>query len=240
MSTDGMKSGGVDAEDMNMGALCADGMVLIPEGDIRMRDDRKKCIWQVHVRPFLLHRHPVTQACYMAVTGGNPSVFTGDGHPMDSVSWLEAVAFCNALSQREGLPAYYEVQGEHVTPDASGSIGYRLPTEAEWQYACQTGTDDVRYGELDEIAWFARNAGGSTHPAGLKRPNAWGLHDMLGNVWEWCWDLYDEKVYGSYRIFRGGGWSDEERGCLATNRRRGHPTFRIDDLGFRVARSIAP
>lgn len=70
-----------------------------------------------------------------------------------------------------------------------------------------------------------------------KEPNAWGLYDMIGNVWEWCWDLYDEKVYGSYRVFRGGGWFDPERGCLSTNRRRGHPTFHIDDLGFRLAKT---
>ncbi len=73
---------------------------------------------------------------------------------------------------------------------------------------------------------------------GQKEPNQWGLYDMLGNVWEWCWDVYDEKVYGTYRIFRGGGWNDTERGCLASNRRRSHPTFQIDDLGFRIAQSI--
>ena len=220
--------------------MSADGMILIPEGNILMRDDRKKRMWMVHIQPFMLHKHPVTQARYMAVTGGNPSAFAGDEHPVDSVSWLEAIAFCNALSCQEGLPAYYDVHGDQVTPNSSAGTGYRLPTDAEWQYACQTGTTDARYGELDEIAWHVGNAGGSTHPVGGKLPNAWGLHDMLGNVWEWCWDLYDDKVYGSYRIFRGGGWSDEERGCLATNRRRGHPTFRIDDLGFRIARSPSP
>lgn len=230
----------MDIRPLSAETVYTDGMVLIPEGDIRMRDDRKKRVWQVHIRPFMLHRFPVTQSGFLAVTGGNPSAFVGDEHPADSVSWLEAVAFCNALSQREGLPVYYDVQGEHVTAVSSAGTGYRLPSEAEWQYACQAGTEDVRYGELDEIAWYAGNAAGSTHPVGGKRPNAWGLYDMLGNVWEWCWDLYDENVYGPYRIFRGGGWSDEARGCLATNRRRGHPTFLIDDLGFRVARSLAP
>jgi formylglycine-generating enzyme required for sulfatase activity len=117
--------------------------------------------------------------------------------------------------------------------------GYRLPTEAEWEYACKAGTTGIRYGDLDDIAWYKANSDRSPHDVGLKEPNAWGLYDMLGNVWEWCSDIYDESVYGSYRIFRGGGWSDEERGCMATNRSRSHPTsFKIDDLGFRIARNI--
>ncbi|WP_152495388.1 formylglycine-generating enzyme family protein, partial [Dehalobacter sp. UNSWDHB] len=97
-------------------------------------------------------------------------------------------------------------------------------------YGCETS--------VNKIAWYKENSEGRTHEVGTKEPNAWGLYDMLGNVWEWCWDIYDEKVYGPYRIFRGGGWFDPERGCLATNRRRGHPTFRIDDLGFRLAKSL--
>lgn len=79
---------------------------------------------------------------------------------------------------------------------------------------------------------------GGVRDVGGKAPNAWGLHDMLGNVWEWCWDLYDEEVYGAYRIFRGGGWAESERGCGASVRRRSHPTFAIDDLGFRLARTV--
>lgn len=118
------------------------------------------------------------------------------------------------------------------------SIGYRLPSEAEWEYACRAGTDGPRYGDIDSIAWYRENSGGYIHPVGQKQPNAWGLYDMLGNVWEWCSDQYDPVVYGSYRIFRGGGWADAERGCLATNRRRSHPTFQIDDLGFRLAQSL--
>lgn len=114
--------------------------------------------------------------------------------------------------------------------------GFRLPTEAEWQYACQTGTKDIRYGGLDEVAWFKDNSNGRTHEVGQKKPNGWGLYDMLGNVWEWCSDIYDETVYGNYRVFRGGGWCDHERSVMATTRRRSHPiSFKIDDLGFRIA-----
>jgi len=150
------------------------------------------------------------------------------------------VSFCNLLSRQSGLQECYKVSddGEGVVCDWEAD-GYRLPTEAEWQYGCKAGTGGYRYGELDEIAWYEENSGGMAHEVGKKLPNAWGLYDMLGNVWEWCWDIYDVNVYGSYRLFRGGSWAEEERGCGATCRRRSHPTFRIDDLGFRLARSLS-
>ena len=116
--------------------------------------------------------------------------------------------------------------------------GYRLPTEAEWQYACKAGTAGYRYGELDEIAWYRGNAEGRVRDVGGKEPNAWGLYDMLGKRMGMVLDQYDADVYGSYRVFRGGSWAEEARGCGATCRRRSHPTFRIDDLGFRLARSL--
>ena len=116
--------------------------------------------------------------------------------------------------------------------------GYRLPTEAEWEYACRAGTTGPRYGPLDVIAFYRQNSGERVHAVGSKRPNAWGLYDLLGNVWEWCWDLYDADVYGSYRVLRGGGWFDEHWSVRASVRRRSHPTFVTDDLGFRVARTM--
>jgi len=117
--------------------------------------------------------------------------------------------------------------------------GFRLPTEAEWQFACQSGTKKIRYDELHKIAWYKDNSQNTTHEVGQKKPNTWGVYDMLGNVWEWCSDIYDETVYGSYRVFRGGGWYDEERSVMATTRRKSHPTsFKIDDLWFRIAKNI--
>jgi formylglycine-generating enzyme required for sulfatase activity len=211
----------------------------IPTGQIELRDDRKKQTWTVAIQPFLLAKFPVTQALYAAVMQQNPSTFQNPQKPVETVSWVEAAQFCNALSAREKLEFCYQLPAnlENITfnPEANG---YRLPTEAEWEYACKAGNPAPRYGALEAIAWFKENSGSGTHEVGQKQPNAWGLFDMLGNVWEWCSDIYDEEVYGSYRIIRGGGWADAERGILATNRRRSHPvSFKIDDLGFRVARN---
>ncbi|MCB8819790.1 formylglycine-generating enzyme family protein [Microvirga rosea] len=216
-------------------------MVQIPAGIIELRDDRIGRRWSVEIREFAIGCYPVTQAQYAAVTGQWPSTLTDANCPVESVSWIDAIRFCNALSQARGLQTSYAVHadGTGATLDPQ-SNGYRLPTEAEWEYACRAGISGPRYAELDQIAWYRENSGGRTHGVGQKQPNAWGLYDMLGNVWEWCADQYDPEVYGSYRVFRGGGWADPERGCLATNRRRSHPTFTIDDLGFRVARSIHP
>ncbi|WP_157201635.1 formylglycine-generating enzyme family protein [Massilia sp. Root418] len=176
-----------------------------------MRDDRTCRAWAVTLESFQIACYPVTQSQYAAVTGAWPSPVRAGQNPVVGVTWLDAVHYCNQLSQAEGLTACYALSADD--------------------------TGATRYGELDAIAWYASNSGGGTHDVGAKQPNAWGLHDMLGSVWEWCTDLYDAEVYGDYRVFRGGGWADLERGCLAANRRRSHPTFAIDDLGFRLARS---
>jgi sulfatase modifying factor 1 len=222
-------------------------MMTIPPGQVTLSDRRTSRSWSVELAPYLLAAFPVTQAQYADVIGQWPSTARGDQHvaePVESVSWVDAVRFCNALSDREGLaPAYlfqadFHADADGVEWDASAD-GYRLPTEAEWEHACRAGTTGPRYGPLDEIAWYRNNSGGRIHDVGGKQPNAWGLHDMLGNVWDWCWDIYDAQVYGTYRVMRGGGWFDEHWSCRASVRRRSHPTFRIDDVGFRLARSIA-
>ncbi|HLP54074.1 MAG TPA: SUMF1/EgtB/PvdO family nonheme iron enzyme [Fluviicola sp.] len=223
---------------MNTHTDLSELMVRLPAGEIVLRDDRTKQQWKVELNSFLLAKFPVTQAFYFEITNQVPGTFTGENLPVETVSWKDAVTFCNELSAREGLERCYAFNREEISFDPKAN-GYRLPTEAEWEYACKAGTTGVRYGELNDIAWYKDNSDKTTHPVGTKAPNAWGLYDMLGNVWEWCSDIYDETVYGSYRIFRGGGWFDEERGCMATNRRRSHPvSFKIDDLGFRIARTI--
>ncbi|WP_132944604.1 SUMF1/EgtB/PvdO family nonheme iron enzyme [Tumebacillus sp. BK434] len=214
-------------------------MITLPAGQADLRDDRIKKTWSVELDAFLLAPVPVTNALYAAIMQKSLGPEADPQAPVVEVSWLEAIAFCNLLSEHEELQSCYTVcdDGETVVWNREAN-GYRLPTEAEWQYACKAGTTGYRYGELDDIAWYRQNSAGTVHPVGEKQPNAWGLSDMVGNVWEWCWDVYDEEVYGSYRIFRGGSWAEEERGCGATCRRRSHPTFRIDDLGFRLARSL--
>ena len=215
-------------------------MVEIPKGEIVLRDDRINEKWKVIIQPFLLSKYLVTQELYELITQQNPSASKGKNKPVECVSWLDSVKFCNLLSGKLGLTPYYKVDDEldDFIIDTTAN-GYRLPSEAEWEYACKAGSADIRYGDTDKIAWYKLNANGHTHDIGSKEANNWGVYDMLGNVWEWCSDKYDETVYGTYRIFRGGGWNDEERGCLATNRRRSHPTaFKIDDLGFRLAKNL--
>lgn len=227
-------------KDVFLENLINDQMVAIPSGEIALRDDRTGEKWTVNIEAFNLAKFTVNQELYFEIMHSNPSAFKGPTLPVETVSWKEAVLFCNTLSHKLNLKPCYvlhkEVEEVTYIPTANG---FRLPTEAEWEYACKAGTAGIRYGDLDTIAWYKDNANRITHPVGSKVPNAWGLYDMLGNVWEWCSDLYDTEVYGSYRIFRGGGWCDEERSVMATTRRRSHPSsFKIDDLGFRIAQNI--
>ncbi len=216
-----------------------DWMVSIPKGNVPLRDDRKKESWNVDIEKFLLSKFQITQELYLSVISTNPSIFQGKNKPVESVSWYDSIAFCNALSDLNGFEKYYSVDVVSETVEiVKKANGYRLPTDAEWEYSCRAGSRLVQYGPIDEISWFEGNSESTTHDVGLKKPNDFGLFDMLGNVWEWCWDVYDPEVYGSYRVFRGGGWCDTARGCLASNRRRSHPTYKVDDLGFRVARSL--
>jgi len=208
-------------------------------------------------RPFYLGVHEVTQRQFEEVMGRNPSRFSASGegkeqiagaatdaYPVESVSWADAVLFCNKLSEKEGLKAFYQIDGETVTVLSWSGDGYRLPAEAEWEYAAGGDPED-----LGGSAWYAQNSGNVTHPVGQKRPNRFGLHDMLGNVWEWCWDVYDEGYYklspsqdprGPFevarRVIRGGSWDDFPRYCRSSFRSRYVPVHRSNYLGFRVAR----
>jgi formylglycine-generating enzyme required for sulfatase activity len=202
-------------------------------------------------KAFYLGIHEVTQDQYRAVTRENPSIFKGsDDLPVENVSWLDAVKFCNKLSERERRMPCFRINGSEVTPVAGN--GYRLPTEAEWEYAARAKSTTIYpFGDdpskLGEHAWFFGNSESKTHQVGQKQPNRWGLYDMLGNVWEWCADGYDENYYASSpsidprcaatdppRVLRGGGWDYDPRGCRPANRNRDLPVYRDNNLGFRA------
>jgi len=192
-------------------------------------------------KPFMLGVHEVTQEQYERVMDVNPSAFKGSNNPVDNVSWDDAVEFCRKLSE---LPA----------EKAAGRV-YRLPTEAEWEYACRAetttaysfGDDDT---ELGEYAWLKQNSGDKTHPVGGKKPNAWGLYDMHGNVWEWCQDWYGEYPIGTVtdptgatsglsRVIRGGGCINNAKYCRSAYRYGFNPALRslFNGRGFRVSLS---
>ena len=184
---------------------------------------------------FWVSDHEVKQAEYEAVMGGNPSSFKGDlNRPVDSVSWNDAVLYCQKLTERE--------RGAGLI---TARQAYRLPTEAEWEYSARAGTTGARYGELAAISWWAGNAGNATHPVKQKAANAWGLYDMLGNVWEWCGDwsggyptgsVTDPTgpSSGSLRVLRGGGWwLDVARGVRSAGRYGYGPGNRVSNVGFR-------
>ena len=216
------------------------------EGNREAFDDEKPRHRVQITRPFELMTTPVTQALYEHVSGKNPSSRKDPKAPVTDVSWFDAVAFANALSERMGLPKAYAIDSTEVRWDR-GSTGYRLPTEAEWEYACRAGTEAPRYGPLDAIAWYNKNSDGRTHAVGEKAPNAWGLHDMIGNVWDWCWDwkasyssgeVSDPAVSaeGSYRVARGGSWRGDARSARAADRAFSPTGSASGALGFRLAR----
>jgi formylglycine-generating enzyme required for sulfatase activity len=239
------------------------GMKLnpIPAGEFQMgstESDNEKPRHLVTIsRPFYLGVYPVTQREYMQISKKNPSRFSSsDRLPVESVSWFDAVAFCNELSRKEGLQPFFTINGQSVeVPDWNGP-GYRLPTEAEWEYACRAGTatrfsfgDDVKL--LGQHAWYSQNSGQQTHPVGEKRPNPFGLFDMHGNVWEWCWDWFDAcynnnilsrldpngPKTGVARVPRGGAWGFSAIDVRSASRLRGAPAGRDDDFGIRLART---
>jgi formylglycine-generating enzyme len=238
---------------------------LIPEGRFVMgteRPDHEESAsprYEVKIsKPFFLLTTPVTQALYLKVMDEARFKFPHPEHPAENVSWYDALEFCNRLSKLEGLEPAYQVslKGVHWSRSANG---YRLPTEAEWEHAARAHNTHPYAGgdEVESLAWCSLNASSSTHPVAQKAPNAWGLYDMSGNVWEWCYDLFKEGVYQKRaskslerpfedpveeghegpRLIRGGSWSLEPEGVELSHRSRLAPHFKTSRIGFRVARS---
>ncbi|XVQ88168.1 formylglycine-generating enzyme family protein [Microbispora siamensis] len=162
--------------------VTAERMIRIPAGRILLRDEGTRTNWVAEVADFLLAPYPVTAELYRSVTGETPSNSAGPLTPVTEFSWNDAVRFCNLLSEAAGLTPCYSIGGDVNAQDVVcdwNAYGYRLPSEAEWEYACRAGTTDVRYGDLDEIAWYRENSGGRVRDVGTRAPNAWGLHDMM-------------------------------------------------------------
>ncbi len=249
----------------------ADDMILIPAGKFEMgspateiRREKDETLHSVAVDAFYLGAREVTQGEYRELTGRSPGAFTGDNLPVENVSWFEAVEYCNARSSREGLNPAYTVSGSGKARTVTWNReadGYRLPTEAEWEYACRAGTttpfstgDNVTVDQANYYGTYPYNNHPSgeyrsrTVPAGSFAPNPWGLHDMHGNVWEWCWDWYGAypdgavsdpagPASGTYRVNRGGGWNDFGRHLRSAYRAATPPANSTFNLGFRLARN---
>ena len=246
-------------------------MVEIPAGRFLMgtlagepghQDGEGPQHWVTISKPFLMGKTEVTQGQWRTVMGSNPSHFSSCGGdcPVEQVTWLDAIEFCNRLSDREGLSRCYRGVYPNITWDRN-CTSYRLPTEAEWEYAARAGSTtafasgsiirELRCGHdpnLDLMGWYCHNSGDRTHPVAQKQANAWGLFDMHGNVWEWVWDWYGNypsssvadpvgPSSGSTWVFRGGSWYYFAFFCQSAVRFANHG-FPGSDLGFRLSRSL--
>ncbi|MBP6826407.1 MAG: formylglycine-generating enzyme family protein [Saprospiraceae bacterium] len=177
--------------------------------------------------------------CWRHTEFGGLRLAADDRCPVVHVSWNDAARYCNWLSMREKLEKVYDFQADTVVCNPLAN-GYRLPSEAEWEYAAAGGKDNPKSrfsgsSAIPEIAWYSGNAAKKIHPVGGKKANTFGLFDLTGNVWEWCHNLYEKD--GALRALRGGSWNNNARHCRITNRTNRFPDFRDGNLGFRVVRN---
>lgn len=235
------KSVTVEAEKTATGSLPGMTFRKIPGGSFQMGSNDgagyKKPVHRVTISPFYMMTTEVTQAQWQAVMGSNPSYFKGDNLPVEQVFWEDVKDFIEKLNQKDP------------------GKGYRLPSEAEWEYACRAVTTTNYYSgdsesDLGRAGWYYGNSGRETHPVGQKSPNNWGLYDMHGNVWEWCEDYWHDNYSGaptngsawlspssSSLVLRGGFWVNYDYGCRSANRVNDNPSVRYNNCGFRLVRS---
>jgi formylglycine-generating enzyme required for sulfatase activity len=214
----------------------------------------EKPVHSVTLVSFYVSKYEVTQGLYKSVIGNNPSRLTGDDNlPVEMVSWYDAIKFCNALSLRDGFPPCYAIHGTDVTCNFN-VIGYRLPTEAEWEYAARGGSLSQGYkysgsNTAGDVSWNGDNSGFLTHPVGTKAPNELGIYDMSGNVFEWCWDWYGKYESEAqinplgpsgrlFRVNRGGSMLFKVQGVSVASRSNCDPAERSKILGCRLFKTI--
>jgi formylglycine-generating enzyme required for sulfatase activity len=238
-----------------------EGFVLVEGGAFTMgspsnepdRFDSEGPRHQVTVKSFYMGKREVTQREWQELMGNNPSNFKGDNLPVEQVNWFEAIEYCNRRSVKEGLTPCSRGSGNSISCDWNAN-GYRLPTEAEWEYAAKGGNKNflpylyAGSDNLEAVGWYDGNSGSRTHPVGTKAANDLGLYDMSGNVWEWCWDWRGDygsgtqtdpagPSSGSNRVLRGGAWSGNARFPRSSGRNSNVPSGRAGDGGFRLART---
>jgi sulfatase modifying factor 1 len=234
-------------------------LVLIAGGQFTMgdKDEVDAAPHEVTVSSFYMDKHLVTQEQYEKLMKDNPSRWKGAKNPVEGVRWSDCVKFCNERSRAEGLTPCYDLTTWQCNFEANG---YRLPTEAEWEYACRAGTDTKYFfgnsvSSLSDYAWFDKNSGGHPQPVGQKKPNSWGLYDICGNLWEWCNDFYKVDYYaeapkdnprgpkeGDTKVVRGGAWKFSDQNCRCGYRYNENPgyvdvCFGYDIYGFRCVRN---
>ncbi len=238
------------------GSDISDTFVFVQGGAFQMGSNSdgsdEKPIHRATLSDFYIGKYEVTQTEWQEVMGNNPSEFKGDINPVEKVTWYDAVEFCNKKSRKEGLEEVYSGSGPNIKCDFSKN-GYRLPTEAEWEFAAKGGNKSKDYtysgsNNIDEVAWYADNSNDKSNPVGDKKANELGIYDMSGNVWEWCWDWYGSyslilqsnptgSTSGSNRVIRGGGWGSSASFCRVAIRSSDGPSVSYYFIGFRLARS---